>query len=88
VTTQADWVKELRDPSSDIGDVICGCVGDDWSEDKFKANAEVAISFISKVESLAQQRTEKKWRDCLDVRRDGKVYVDITKLKEIADLLK
>lgn len=41
-----DWEKDVRNPESEVGEAICGCIYDDWSKDKFGSNAETVISFI------------------------------------------
>ena len=58
--TQADWVKEFEDKFCQViqGDLRVGYFGEDIE----LVSAKELETFISKVESLAQQRTEKKWR--------------------------
>ncbi len=59
--TQADWVKEYKKLSPD-SDPWCGCYEGDL-DGNFPKQQQKVIDFISKVELLAQQRTEKKWRE-------------------------
>lgn len=58
MTPQADWVKEFAMKFCGTDDGVLYNL--DVSSAK-KTNAKKLIDFISKVESLAQQRTEKKW---------------------------
>lgn len=63
MTSQADWVKEFR--KKFVGYPEEGVIHpiSDFGTSFLIGNPDELESFISKVELLAQQRTEKKWRE-------------------------